>query len=226
MMPAAPYRRSSRAWALAMRAARLAGKALLPACLLLAFSSFCAAQDVPRWEVSGSYEYDIIGRVPGRSITVTDHGAQAGLAYSINRWFRIAGQFDAGFGNRIIDLRVLPPGYRHYNDKLLLGLVGPEFVLRKPDRKLNVFAHYLTGVAYAIDNEVPPGGSPTGISPYPGLTATSWVNDVGGGVDVRLPHQASFRMLQADYMRSDFANNPHNNWRFSTGVVLRLGSAK
>ena len=223
MIPAAWYRPYLRARALA---ARSMGKALLAACALLAFSSFCAAQDVPRWEVSGAYEYDLIGTIPGRSITVTVHGAQAGLAYSINRWFRIAGQFDAGFGNRIIDLRVLPPGYRHYNDKLFLGLAGPEFVLRKPDRPLDVFAHYLTGVAYAIDNEIPPDGSLTGLSPFPGLAATSWVNDVGGGVDLRLPHQVAFRMLQADYMRTGFANNPHSNWRFSTGFVLRIGTAK
>ena len=223
MIPAARHPRSSQVWKLA---ARSICKALLPVCLSLAFSSLCAAQDFPRWEISGAYEYNLIGRVPGRSITVTDHGPQAGIAYSINRWFRIAGQFDAGFGNRIIDLRVLPNGYRHYNDKMLLGLVGPEFVLRKPDRKLNVFGHYLTGVAYAIDNEVPPGGSLTGVSPYPGVTATSWVNDVGGGVDLRLPHQVSFRMLQVDYMRTDFANNPHSNWRFTTGFVLRLGTGK
>jgi hypothetical protein len=202
-------------------------RSLLPVCLVALFSARCSAQDFPRWEISGAFEYDIIGRVPGRGITVTTHGPEGGLAYSFNRYFRIAGQFDAGFANRIIDLRVLPPGYHHYNDKMLLGFVGPEFVFRRPDRMLQVYAHYLPRIAYARDNEVPPDYStPTGLPIAPAATASSWANAVGSGIDLKFGHQASFRVLEVDYMRTDFPNNPHSNWRFLTGFVLRLGGGK
>lgn len=208
------------------RAGRICQPVLL-VCLCALFAARCGAQDFPRWEITGTFEYDIIGRVPGRSITVTDHGPEAGLAYSFNRYFRIAGQFNAAFGNRIMDLRILPPGYHHYNDKMLLGFVGPEFVFRKPDRMLQVFGHYLTGISYARDNEVPPDyNTETGLAFAPAVTSSRWVNAVGSGLDLKFGHQTSFRVLEVDYMRTDFPNNPHSNWRFLSGFVLRLGGGK
>lgn len=211
------------AWALRTR---WICKLLLPACLLLFFSPFCFAQDFPRWELSGGASYYLVGRQPGQTITTTAHGAQAGLARSFNRYFRIAGEFDVGFANRIIDLAVPPPGWIHYNDKLLLGLVGPEFVYRKPNRKFSVFGHYLTGVAYARDNQIPRTGSPTGLAEVPAVTGSSWLNALGSGLDMKIPHQVSWRVLEVDWMRTDFPNNPHSNWRFATGVVLRLGQGE
>lgn len=198
-------------------------KSLLAVCLALFFSAHCNAQEFPRWELSGGFSYYLVGKTPGRTITTTAHGPQAGLAYSINNYFRIEGEFDADFSKRIMDLAAVPPGFRHYNSKMLLGLVGPEFVFRRPDRKLQVFGHYLTGIAYARDNQVPTAGSPTGISLVPATTGSSWVNAVGSGVDLKFPHQVSFRMLEVDWVRTNFPNNPHSNWRFVTGFVLRLG---
>ena len=191
--------------------------------MALIFSPQCDAQDFPRWELSGAFTYYLVGRVPGRSDTTSAHGPQAGVAYSINNYFRIESEFYAGFSNRIIDLTAPPVGSIHYNNKLLLGLVGPEFVFRRPDRKLNFFAHYLTGIGYAMDNQIPITGSPTGIPTTPTVTATSWINAVGSGVDLKLPHQVSFRMLEADWMRNEFPANPRTNWRFVSGFVLRLG---
>jgi len=203
--------------------ARRIGKSLLPACLLLLFSPLGHAQDFPRWELSGGASYYLVGRQPGQTITTTAHGAQAGLARSFNKYFRIEGQFDVEFSNRIFDLTVPPPGWIHYNSKLLLVLVGPEFVYRKPNRMFSVFGHYLTGVAYNRDNQIPRTGSPTGLAEVPAVTGSSWLNAVGTGLDMKFPHQVSFRVLEVDWMRSDFPNNPHSNWRFATGVVLRLG---
>ena len=201
-------------------------KLLLPICLAMVFSPHCDAQDFPRWELSGAFTYYLVGKLPGRTDVPSAHGPQVGLAYSINKYFRIESDFYAGFSNRIIDLTTPPPGSIHYNDKLLVGLIGPEFVLRRPNRKLSYFAHYLTGVGYAMDNQISIFGSPTGIPTAPTVTATSWMNSVGGGVDLNLGHQVSFRMLQADWMRNEFPGNPHTNWRFVSGFVLRLGEKR
>ncbi len=206
--------------------ARWLCQSLLPAFLLLLFSARCDAQDFPRWELSGGFSYYLVGRQPGLTITTTAHGPQVGLARSFTNYFRIESEFDAGFANRIIDLAVPPPGSIHYNSKLLLGLVGPEFVYRRPNRRFSVFGHYLTGIAYARDNQIPITGSPTGISMVPAATDSSWTNALGTGVDLQFPHQVSFRMLEVDWMRTDFPGNPHSNWRFVTGFVLRLGQRK
>ena len=208
------------AWALRVSWIR---RLLLPACLLLFISPLCQAQDFPRWELSGGFSYYLVGRQPGLTITTAAHGTQAGLARSFTNYFRIESEFDAGFANRIIDLTVPPQGWFHYNRKLLLGLVGPEFVYRRPNRRFSAFGHYLTGVAYARDNQIPKTGSPTGISTVPAATDSTWTNALGGGVDWIFPHQVSFRMLEVDWMRTDFPGNPHSNWRFVTGFVLRLG---
>ena len=186
----------------------------LAACLFLFFSPFCQAQDFPRWELFGGAQYYLVGRPPTRSITTQGHGPQAGLARSFNNYFRVAGEFDAGFSDRIMDLETLPASSRHHNSKLLLGLVGPEFVYRRPNRKLSVFGHYLTGIAYARDNQLPI---------EPPVTGVSWINALGSGVDLKIPHQVSIRVLEVDWMRTNFPNNPHSNWRFASGFVLRLG---
>ena len=195
--------------------------------LFLLCSPACRAQGFPRWELFGGPTYYLVGHEPSRTITTTAHGPEASLAHSFNNYFRLTGQFDADFSSRIFDLTTLPPGIRHYNSKLLLALVGPEFVFRRPHRRTSVFGHYLTGIAYDRDNQIPANGptssSLTGMTTVPAVTGSSWVNALGGGMDLKFPHQVSFRMLEVDWLRTNFPNNPHSNWRFVTGVVLRLG---
>jgi hypothetical protein len=214
-------------WNARVETGRWICRSLLPVCLILLFSPVLGAQDFPRWQIFGGVMNYNVGTVPGRTLVTAGHGPEAGLAYSFNRHFRLAGEFDAGFGKRIIDLRVVTPAYGHYNSKLLNGLVGPEFVFRNPNRKLNMFAHYLTGIAYARDNEILLAGTDTGFAIAPAATSFSWINGLGGGMDVKIPHQVSFRVVQLDWFRTNFpGNNPHNNWRIATGFVLRLGEGK
>ena len=199
------------------RGARWICRSFVPMCLLLFFSPVCRAQDFPRWELFGGASFYLAGKEPGRTIRTSGHGPKAGLSRSINNYFRITGQFDAYFADRIIDLTAVPSAGRHHNNKLLLGLFGPEFVYRRPNRKLSIFGHYLTGVAYARDNQLPIA---------PAVAAFSWINAVGTGVDLKIPHQVSIRMLEVDWMRNNFPNNPHSNWSFSSGFVLRLGGGR
>jgi len=50
---------------------------------------------------------------------------------------------------------------------------------------------------------------------------TSFSTGVGGGLDYYLVHLLGVR-LEADYLHSNLFNNPQQNVRISTGVVLRL----
>src|SRR6185312_14560559 len=67
-----------------------------------------------------------------------------------------------------------------------------------------------------------PGGA--GFEPATNM-AFAW--SVGGGLDVNVNDRFAFRLFQADYLnaRTDgFSGKPVNNFRVSTGVVLRFGS--
>lgn len=50
---------------------------------------------------------------------------------------------------------------------------------------------------------------------------TSFGSGVGGGIDYYLVHVLGVR-VEADYLHSNLFNNPQQNVRISTGIVLRL----
>ena len=49
---------------------------------------------------------------------------------------------------------------------------------------------------------------------------------LGGGLDWPLTSDASIRLLQLDYLRTNALGAGQNNYRASIGVVLRLGKPK
>lgn len=84
-------------------------------------------------------------------------------------------------------------------DNNYLVVAGPKFTYRRG--AVTPFVHVLAGGAF--------GGSDA---------AGAIV--LGGGVDAKISHNVSIRLIQADYVATTFRSN---NGRFSAGIVFRFG---
>ena len=111
-------------------------------------------------------------------------------------------------------------------DHIYSILYGPQFMYRKdtnigaPGRLIFSsvpFAHILFGGAHTSATVGPPG---------PHASDFSFAMALGGGLDWPLTSDASIRLLQLDYLRTNALGAGQNNYRASIGVVLRLGKPK
>jgi hypothetical protein len=55
-----------------------------------------------------------------------------------------------------------------------------------------------------------------------GFGSSSFAMALGGGIDAQIKDQFSWRIIQADYVLTQFGGASQNNFRFSTGVVIRF----
>jgi len=55
-----------------------------------------------------------------------------------------------------------------------------------------------------------------------GAGNSSFSMAVGGGLDAKLVQGFYWRLIQADYLMTQFGGSSQNNFRFSTGIVLRF----
>jgi hypothetical protein len=149
------------------------------------------------------------GQLPGE-------GFQVGLARSIKSYFRVTGEFNGVFGKELVAVQHLPIGGQYKTGSELMVLFGPEATVRTLKR-FDFFAHYLIGVARAVDNQTPA---------VPNNKVTSWVHGIGIGVDLKVRQRFAVRLLEADWITSHFPKqdfDAEDNWRFTTGVVFRFG---
>jgi hypothetical protein len=83
-------------------------------------------------------------------------------------------------------------------------LFGPQ--ISRPS-SISPFGHLLIGGAH----------NSTG-----GVGNSSFSMALGGGVDAEMIHGIHWRLIQTDYLITQFAGGSQNNFRFSTGIVLRF----
>ena len=83
-------------------------------------------------------------------------------------------------------------------------LFGPQISLPS---SVSPFGHLLIGGAH----------NSTG-----GNGNTSFSMALGGGVDAELIHGIHWRLVQADYLMTQFAGRSQNNFRLSTGILFRF----
>jgi hypothetical protein len=108
---------------------------------------------------------------------------------------------------------------------LVIPIFGPRFLWSfhaDARHSLTVFGHGLAGEADGFSGAYPaPGGT---IS-----SASSLAIQTGGGIDLGLSRHLSWRVIQADWLRTSLPNastGVQNNLRLSTGIVLRLRSLR
>ena len=189
---------------------------LLTALIFLGITASASAQSIPKWELYGGYSEDLAGAGIAGEKQLPTNGAQVELARVVTSYFRVTGQFNAQFADPVVNIAPLPPGGQHFNSKELLGLFGPEATYRGLKR-FDIFGHYLIGLAYGRDNQVPV---------IPTATYTTWAYALGGGVDLKLGRRVSARLMGFDWITTHFpVNSPEaqDNWRINSGFVFHLG---
>jgi hypothetical protein len=154
-------------------------------------------KELPPIDLFGGYSYQRLNSTYGRDAALNGWATDAQV--NVNRSFALATSFSGGYGNQLgADLR------------LYTFLAGPRLTYR--GNGANVFAHALLGGARL-------NASAAGIPD----TSTSFAAVVGGGVDLKLSRCTAVRLFQTDYLVTRLAGNTQHNFRFSTGIVLRLG---
>jgi peptidoglycan-associated lipoprotein len=167
----------------------------------------------PTPEVAFTYSYAHSNAPPGGCGCFSLNGGSASVAIPLRHspW-EIAGDVTVANGSSIssasndLTLTVFTGGLR-YRPNLHLGAWQP-------------FGQVLAGGAYA-------SGSLIQAEKSAGTGSNSaFAANAGGGLDLRLNHRLSLRLVEADYLPTTFNNgttNHQNNLRISAGLVVRLG---
>ena len=147
-----------------------------------------------QFDIFGGYSYFHVS--PGGGLPgASANGWEAQATGNLSENIGVTADFDGHYGS------VFGSGGHDYN-----FLFGPTLSGRTD--KVTGFLHLLFGVSHA---------GAAGFSD----TAFAWA--IGGGVDWNLKKRLAIRLGQFDYLPTYFGNTTQHNFRYSTGVVLRVG---
>lgn len=179
---------------------------LIIAALLMALPVFAQAQDAPKAEIFGGYSYlRADDNVNGQDL----NGFSTSVAVNFNKWFGIATDISGHY----TDLTVSPGVSADLNAYIFT--VGPRFSYRGYER-VTPYGHIQFGAARSSVNFFGPTGRIRN-------SDSAFAMVVGGGLDVKIINSVSLRLFQADYVLTRFADDTQNNFRVSTGIVIKLG---
>ncbi|HVN10189.1 MAG TPA: Ig-like domain-containing protein [Patescibacteria group bacterium] len=164
--------------------------------------------DYPHWEWFLGYSY-YNGRVGSGVDSYNGNGGSTNIEYNVNHWFGVVADFGGYHTGKIDGVETDIAQYSY--------LFGPRLNYRFGDRyQHTLFGQVLFGGMHA-------GGSALGTSGSDNAFAMA----VGGGVDVGVTKHLALRLGQFEYVLSDYdisGYKPQNNFRFSTGLVVRWGA--
>jgi hypothetical protein len=155
-------------------------------------------------EVFGGYAYARLDNGAG-TITNMRMGAMGAFAWNFKPWLQIAA--DTSYST------VTASGTKYV---LYGNHFGPRYFYRKPNRwGLTPFVEGLVGGSRADTSVSGTGGYKT--------SQNCLSYKVGGGVDFHPYRRIDVRVIDADYYRTAFGTNAHqNNYWISAGIVFRL----
>jgi hypothetical protein len=164
--------------------------------------------DFPHWEAFFGYSFLYFRPqfvIPGSEKM---NGGSASIAYNFNRWAGLVFDFGGYHTGSINATSVNATGYSY--------LFGPRFSYRSSER-VTPYAQLLFGGVNANSGMV---GILAGHNEF-GMA-------VGGGLDVGVSKHLAWRMVQAEYLFTDFniapGNTHQNSFRISTGLLVRWGA--
>jgi hypothetical protein len=172
-------------------------KVVLLIALLGVFSLLAVAQETPKAEVFGGYQFTHIS-AGGQSENF--NGWNGSLTGNFNKYFGVAGDFSGSYKS-ISGVSV----------KVYTYTFGPVLSLNHGG-KLNPFVHALFGGAHASASF---GGSGAGTNGFSMM--------MGGGADAKVSRHLAVRLFQADWVYYRFQGvGESKNVRLSTGLVFRF----
>lgn len=166
--------------------------------ILLVLSCLAVAQDNPKVEIFGGYQYTRVN--PGQGISgVNLNGWNASLSGYFTKYVGISGDFSGAYGS--------PFGV---GIKVHTFMFGP--IVHFPNSsKITPFAHALFGGANA---------NASAFGQSAGQTKFAWA--AGGGLDYSVNNRFSLRMAQFDFLQTRFVTLTQNNFRYSAGIVIKF----
>lgn len=172
---------------------------------LLASSCFTLAQDAPRAEVFGGYQYFHASTgldVPGLD-SFNLNGWNAALNGYFSKYLGVSADFSGAYGTP----SVAGVGV---STRLHTFLFGP--VVRVPNSThITPFLHALFGGGHI-------SASVLGFS----SSETDFTWAAGGGLDFSVSPRFAIRPVQADFLQTRVGGQGQNNFRYSAGVVFKF----
>ena len=180
------------------------------------FTSFLAlplmAQDNPKIEVFGGYQFLHDGDIDGIGNGVNANGWNGSVAFNFSEHFGAAADFSGTYKSTILD----NAGIHFHGYTYTFGPVASW----KVGRSTKVFTHALFGGAHLTPTLCLFGGDPNQCQGD--LSFTGFAMMLGGGVDVG-SKRVGLRLFQADWVDLPVQAGGHvNNVRLSTGLVFRF----
>jgi outer membrane protein OmpA-like peptidoglycan-associated protein len=156
------------------------------------------------------------------------HGGSTSIAFNFNRYFGIVGDF-GGFDDsetRLAQTGTNSSSTVDSDGTVFTYLAGPRLSLRSHER-VTPFVQALFGGAHASEVTLASGCTGNGCTVLP--VENKFAMTAGGGLDVRGHRHFALRLIQAEYLRSSFANYSsgedasQNDMRLSSGIVFLFG---
>lgn len=193
---------------------------------LLTFTEAAFAQGAPRVELFSGYSYANARFGGGRA---NASGWNSSTTVNLFRWFGVEADFGGLYGastKTTIPVTTCPtppcqPASISFTGYIHTFLAGPRFSYRR--EKMTIFAHELLGGGIlsgttVFSNFVLPPGVPSRFS----SSVSSFALAAGGGADYAFHRNLAWR-VQADYVQTRFSGARQDDFRASTGIVVRFG---
>jgi opacity protein-like surface antigen len=183
-----------------------------------------AQEEAPKVEISGGYSFLRLnlGAIPSDAGVDPNldnfdlHGFNATFAGNFTRHVGIVSEFSHYTRSETLNILGAPiPQGVNAKFRVLTLLFGPRVTLHRG--RVEPFAHALFGGAYARVEASTPAVSVD-------ETGGAFAYALGGGVDVKVHRNLAIRVGQIDYLAARGDGETIGNFRFSVGVVVRLGN--
>ncbi len=187
-------------------------KTLLSLIVLVALISVpVMAQDTPKAEVFGGYQYTRLNNVGGSGVDINANGWDGAVTGYFNKYFGVTGDFSGSyktFSQTIQGVSVNVPV------RIYTYSGGPVIAYR--EGKINPFVHALFGGVHVSAKASAAGQSVS-------VSENGFTTMVGGGVDAQLNKAVAVRLAQFDWVYYHISGESFsNNFRLSTGIVFRF----
>jgi opacity protein-like surface antigen len=182
----------------------------------------------PKVELFLGYSYlrGVPTRSPGNRMDSLN-GGSANIAFNLNRYLGIVA--DVG-GYNATEIQITSAGANSAGVSDASGtaftfMAGPRLSWRKHDR-ITPFAQVLVGGIHASEVTLSNCNGPL-CTPLP--SENSLALTAGGGVDLKISRHVALRLVQAEYLMTDFADlstgerQTQNDIRLSSGLVFGFG---